>query len=194
MRYYIAGIMVFILTGCASLSQTASQEVNIERLTLQSQASTFEIIQAAASLLLTQGFSLHLVNEKIGVIETDFVPLALLAQASLSSSPPLKGQLKISLKVDSLAGKNLIQIHGFMRSNQKPYEQLVALFLLESFTQSLAHAIGTSYTPHITRELLESAIKRSSTPSHRIMRGVIAFGIIAGLIFTVSLLTGTLTP
>lgn len=203
-------LMVFSVfaAGCAgSLRPAAAPPAPLpdENAAFTVNAAPTEVLDAATVALVNSNFSIALTNERIGLLQTEFVPLASVQAAHRDSAGQAlrldRLQMRVTVTVQERAGAQLVQVKGsFQRTGRATdVDGVLARYWLERVTQDFADALGASYRPRVTDADYAGAVAqvvdaRNGAPSatgHNVVRAV---AIVAVLLFVATLVTGVLSP
>ncbi len=177
-------------SSCASLQSAEEPSSYTESTALLTDASTEKILEEAISLLMARNLPLAVVNERLGIIQTEYVPASMI-DTSLGAAGHAV-QLTFSLNVDSLLGRRRVQLRAFSRAPDRTSVQPLTRYLLDTLAAELGHRLGVPYHPRIQRKDLDPILKQLALKHQRprFQQGFIAIGVIAGTLFLVSLLSG----
>ena len=167
-------------------------------------ADPVAVLDAATVTLVNNNFTITLANERIGLLQTEYVSLARV-QAARPDSLAVEGlgalQMRVTVTVQERGGARLLQVKGSFQRTGRTTEadDLVARYWLERITQDLAAALGASYQPRITDAAYAQAVRQGEaddTPAASVAgsSAVRAIAIVAVLLFVATLVTGVFSP
>lgn len=203
-------VLVFTVfaAGCTATVRTPAAPaapLPDERATFETEAAPMDVLDAATLVLINSNFTIALANERVGLVQTEYLPLSTV-QAAWRDSLGLGlrlNRLAMRVTVSTLEqpGGHLIQVKGsFQRSGRgTEVDDLVARYWLERITQEIAARVDVSYRPHVTEATYVQAVREASAAadasnpvtSHTAVRAV---AIVAALLFAATLVTGVLNP
>lgn len=221
----VAGLLL-VATGCSALGNSP---INIldrgpdypltpsitESVAFTTTAARLDAIDAATIVLVTNNFSITLANERLGLLQTDYLSLRTLQQTQVDTvgyAPVLEQMLmKITINIDDRGEARYVQVKGtFQRvGDATQADNLIGLYWLERIAQDIADAIDARYLPQVTDHVyglaLEGQLRSNGSgngengtdadgrPSagEQVKRGITALGIVALSLFLISLLLGS---
>lgn len=192
-------LMVALLTGCASTRQQAPPPAALsERVAFTTSADRVQVVDQATAALVAHNFTITLVNERIGLLQTDYVPLTALRTAvgdSLLQHPGMADlMMRVTLNTEPGAGTTQVQMQGtFQRIGRSATgsDLLIGLYGLEQVAQDVARSLNARYIPQVTHEVYQRALHgegpMSQTPQAKLSRAMRAVGIVAAVLFAATL-------
>ena len=190
-----------LVSGCASIqlnsgpSQLPDESVSL--ITTLAQESVFD---AATLVFLNHNFAVELSNERIGVLQTDYLPLTAVEATlpdSLRAGGRIKGlEMRITLNLQERADDNLVRLRASVqRTNGRAAEadKLIARYWLEHVAFALASELDTTFHRNVSRRdyVAATETRNAAIPSSRIVRGG---AIILIALFVATLISGVLSP
>ncbi|GEM_PF-6784590 len=188
---YFLLVSAWVVSGCAGLQRTREPSSYTESTALLTDNLSREVLEEATSVLLNHNLPLAVVNERLGFIQTEYVP-AYMVDTSLTRAGNAV-QVKFSLHVDSLLGRRRTQFKAFTRALHSSYAPLITRYLLDQITAEVAQKLDVPYRPRVSRKELEPVLQRLAREQEKqphFQQGIRAIGVIAGVLFLVSLLSG----
>lgn len=200
------------LSGCTSVTlrtpePAAPAPLAVETVAFTTPAPQADVLDAATLALVANNFSITLANERLGLLQTDYLPLSnlLSAQADTLTNPALLERflIKLTLHTEDRAGVQHVQVKGtFQRVGAaRDADNLLGLYWLERITEDVADALEAPFPLRITDELYIEALGEAPTARTnqqtgrtRLQSAFIAAGFVFGALFVLTLLTGALLP
>lgn len=199
-----------LVMGCARSSRVAAPVESqpwIETVAFTAAKERIELIDAATSLLVATNFTITLANDRIGLLQTDYVPLSSVRGAMTDTLGMDAGLdelvVRVTLNADARGDATFVQIKGaFRRIAGAPSssDAIQGLYWLDRVAEKIADAAEVPYV----RQLSDSTYVRAmgSSPKKNTiqeespgMRGAIKAGaILIAVIFAVTLAVGTFGP
>lgn len=195
-----------LLAGCTAsrYGSTSVPNINhVETVAFTSMAKRVDIIDQATSVLINSNFSITLANDRIGLVQTDYVTIATIQQAiadTLKAWPDLNN---ILMKVTVSASEgDLVRVKGtFQRivGQANPTDNLIGLYWLEQIAANIAsdvdapfvHQLTDSTYAHLNEEVSANKTRSNNTG----VRGAAkAGGILLAVLFAVTLFAGAFGP
>lgn len=194
-----------LAAGCSSLGRgQAPRPLADERASFTTGAGTTEILDAATVVLVNRSFTLALVNERVGLLQTEFVPLRTLQVGApdLHAGNTYRDDLamRVTLSVERRAGEALVQVRGMFqrRGEGSEMDAVVTRYWTERIAADIAERLEAPFTPEVTEAMYVEALqgsrevaRRLSATGDHVMRAV---GIVAVVLFAATLITGVLSP
>jgi hypothetical protein len=192
-------LIMSLLTGCTSTRPSATPPAALsERVAFTTSADRVQVVDQATAALVAHNFTITLVNERIGLLQTDYVPLTALRPMvgdSLLQRPGMADLLmRVTLNTESGEGATQVQMQGtFQRLGRGPAsaDPLIGLYGLEQVAQEVARSLNARYTPQVTNEVYQRALlgggTASLTPRAHLSRAMRAVGIVAAVLFATTL-------
>lgn len=137
---------------------------NIESLGFTTYSSSNAVLDVATSVLATNNFTITLANDRLGLLQTDYLPLSTLLTTrvdTLTRGAALERLLlKITVHTEFREGAQYVQLTGaiqrFGRGTRA--DNLIGLYWLERLANDMAEGVGTAYFPQVTDEVYAAAL------------------------------------
>lgn len=199
--------MCLFAAGCSSLRPGSADEptqLTDESVAFIAAATAVRIFDATTLVLVNHNFTVALTNERLGLIQTEYVPLTAL-QATLPDTLETTGRLRglevrITLNVDERADDSLIQLRASVRrvaGTATEDDSVIARYWLEHLAARLADSLDTTFERRVTRAMYTAALRGENSaggggvPATSVVRA--AAIVIVGL-FVATLLSGVFSP
>ena len=208
---WIAGILSWslLIAGCAQPRYAATPSPvrnSVESVAFTSMADRVDIVDQATSALISSNFSITLANDRIGLVQTDYVSISTVQQAladTLARIPDLDNLLmKVAINAEQRDESVFVQIKGtFQRISGQPrtMDNLVGLYWLEQLADQIAAGVDAQYVHQLDAAtystLLEDLSTEDSKRNNTGVRGAMkAGGILVVVLFALTLLAGSFGP
>lgn len=197
-----------LVAGCSS-TRTATTPVqvdHVETVAFTSMAERVDIVDQATSALVGANFAITLANDRIGLIQSDFVPLSRVQQALADTLAPEADFSNILMRVAVNAERGdetkYVQVKGtFQRIAGTPRstDDLVGLYWLEQLTDRIATGIDAPFAHQISDstyvQLLSSSAPEMETDENPGISGALKVaGALVVILFVVELASGAFGP
>ena len=195
------------VAGCAGVNRSTQNTAPLhdENTAFSTNAELVKVLDVATVIFVNNNYSITLANERIGLLQTDYVSLGSLQTArpdSLVRTPLVNNiSMRITLNVEERAGSRMVQFRGAFQRDGRGSEadNLIARYWLERITQDIAESLDVTFRPRIALSDYAEAVKnaeaeQSGTPDFMNNNIVRAIGITALVLFTVTLITGVFSP
>lgn len=200
----VLALSLFV-AGCASTLRSAAPapvQLPDENTAFTAEVEPVRVLDAATIALVTHNFAISLTNDRIGLLQTEYLPMSSLQAARRDTLAPRLDRLRmrVTVALQERTGGQLVQIKGsYQRVGPTTgADDLIARYWLERLTQEIATNVGISYRPRITDAMYAQAaleMRRESPTAAVTSNNVVrALAIVAGLLFVVTLFSGVLTP
>jgi len=178
----------------------------VESVAFTSMADRENIVDHAISTLVAGNFSITLANERLGLIQTDYVNLANLQMALADSLAPVKDLanllMKVSVNAQSSSETVFVQVKGtFQRVDGSPKsaDNLIGLYWLEQLTHQMAQGVEAPFKHQLAdstyAQLVTEAQTTQKNKNNTGFRGAIKVGgILLAVLFAVTLAAGSFGP
>lgn len=196
------------LTGCTQMrSNVVATPMVMERVTFSTPAERTDVIDAAAATLIANNFSITMVNDRFGLLQTDYVTLTSIPGTVLDSLAHVGGldkmMMRVTINMEERAGTQHVVLKGTYQRLGKTTSQgdnLIGLYWLERVAEEIAHTLGATYVAQVSDGLYIEAMEGRVQAvggrgyQHRPVAALRAVGIVAAVIFASSLAIGTFGP
>ena len=194
-----------LLAGCSTLQRTqqAPTQLTDESVAFIAPATSVRIFDATTLVLVNHNFTVALTNERLGLIQTEYVPLTALQATlndSLSGVGRLRGlEMRVTLNVDERADDSLIQLRASVQrvsGTATEDDSVIARYWLEHLADRLANSLDVTYPRRITRAIYTAALSgtNSAGGGARSSGVVRAAAIVVVALFVATLLSGVFSP
>ncbi|GAB5521567.1 MAG: hypothetical protein RhofKO_38180 [Rhodothermales bacterium] len=195
-----------LLSGCASTGSTSSDALPPlrESVVFQTSQERMQVVDAATAILVANNFPITLANERLGLIQTGYMPLTTLlgTYADADDNAALDQlMMKVTLNTEARGDGQLVQLVGtFQRTGSSPTaDNLIGLYWLERLGESIAAETQAPFVASVSDEIYTDALagnieqmRQEEEAKFNPRRALIAAGLIIGVVFAVSLI-GTAT-
>lgn len=206
----VATIMAWsiLVAGCTS-ARTATTPVkvdHVESVAFTSMAERVDIVDQATSALIGSNFSITLANDRIGLVQSDFVPLSRVQSALADTLDPVDDFNNILMRVAVNAERGdetkYVQVKGtFQRIAGTPRttDDLVGLYWLEQLTDRIASGVDAPFTHQVSDstyvQLLNSGAPQAEAEESPGFGGALKVaGVLVIILFVVELASGAFGP
>lgn len=178
----------------------------METVAFTSTAERLDIIDRATFTLIGANFSITLANDRIGLVQTDFVSVSTVQRAiadSLAPHPDLENILiRVSVNADQRDETVFVQVKGtFQRigGDVNPADNLIGLYWLEKLASKMASEVEAQFNHQLSdstysRLILESQSIPKEQKSPGLGGAIKVGGIIVAVLFAVTLAFGAFGP
>lgn len=178
----------------------------VETVAFTSMSDRESIVDHAISTLVAGNFSITLANDRLGLIQTDYLNLASLQMAladSLDPVPDLANLLmKVSVNAQSSNETVFVQVKGtFQRTVGAPksVDNLIGLYWLEQLTNQMASGVEAPFKHQLAdstyTQLVSEAQTVAKNKNNTGFRGALKVGgILVAILFAVTLAAGSFGP
>ncbi len=208
-RYIPLVLAVVLLSGCMNTRQNSvtTPQNTTETVAFTAPHERLDVVDAATATLIANNFSITLANERLGLLQTEYLPLSALPVAyldTLNQDVDLdKILMRIAINTTVREGETLVQLKGtFQRLGPTGgvNDNLIGLYWLESVADEMARSLDADYMPQITGGLYAEAVGGTASggapadarPS--LGRSTKALGIVGIVLFSVTMLAGAFGP
>lgn len=189
--------------GCSTLQRSPqATQLTDESLAFIAPATAVRIFDATTLVLVNHNFTVALTNERLGLIQTDYVALTAL-QATLADSLESVGRLRgleirVTLNVDERADDSLVQLRASVRrvsGRATADDSVIARYWLEHLADRLSESLDADYERRVTRAMYTEALQGASSGGGAPASGVVrAAAIVMVGLFVATLLSGVFRP
>lgn len=197
-----------LVAGCTSTRPVAtpSQVDHVETVAFTSMAERVDIVDRATSALVGSNFSITLANDRIGLVQSDFVPLSRVQQAlsdTLDPEPDFSNILmRVAVNAERGDETKFVQVKGtFQRIAGSPRstDDLIGLYWLEQLTDRIASGVDAPFTHQISDStyvqlLSNSAPAEEVNESPGLSGALKVAGVLVVVLFVVELASGAFGP
>lgn len=197
-----------LVAGCTSTRpvSTPAQVDHVESVAFTSMAERVDIVDQATSALVASNFSITLANDRIGLVQSDFVPLSQVQLALADTLDPVPDFSNILMRVAVNAERGdetkYVQVKGtFQRIAGVPRstDDLVGLYWLEQLTDRIASGVDAPFTHQVSDStyvqlLASSAPEQESDESPGFSGALKVAGVLVVILFVVELASGAFGP
>ena len=187
--------------GCATLQpNSAPAQLPDETVAFISRGGAEQIFDAATLVFLNHNFSVALENDRIGILQTEYVAIPAL-QATQPDSLHVGGrieglEIRLTMNLDQRADDSLIRLRASVRrvrGRPADADNVIARYWLEHMAHQLANELDSTFEREVSRRMYLDAVRSrgAALPSSRLVR---AGAIVLIGLFVASLLSGVLSP
>lgn len=196
-----------LVAGCATPRRTVTPAVSdhVETVAFTSMADRVDIVDQATSAIISANFAITLANDRIGLVQSDFIPLSRVQSALADSLPPHPDFSNILVRVAVNAERGnetkYVQVKGtFQRISGLPRttDDLVGLYWLEQLTARMADGVDATFVHQVSdstyARLLGESAPTEEKKSPGISGALKVAGILVAVLFVVQLASGAFGP
>lgn len=201
-------IWSFFVTGCTAPRVTVAPTLadRMETVAFTSMADRVDIVDHATSALIRSNFAITLANDRIGLVQSDFVPLSRVqeALADTMAAPADFRNILMRITVNAERGDEakFVQVKGtFQRISgaARSSDQLVGLYWLEQVTKRIAADVEAPFTHQIADSTYARIVDTGTAPPTDSRRSAISgaarvAGVLFVVLFVVTLASGAFGP
>lgn len=215
-------VLGLVASGCTprqsiilapNTAQPTPTSPNIESLGFTTYASNTSVLDVATSVLASNNFTITLANDRLGLLQTDYLPLSTLLTTrvdTLTRNAALdRLLLKMTVHTEFREGAQYVQLTGAIQrvGRGTRADNLIGLYWLERLANDMAEGVGTAYFPQVTDEVYAAALAgnlelgpepgfggRNTTNQPNFRTALLGLGAIVGIIAVVTLLGNLLAP
>ncbi len=197
-----------LVAGCTAprTATTPVQVDHVETVAFTSMAERVDIVDQATSALISSNFAITLANDRIGLVQSDFVPLSRVQQALADTLDPVPDFSNILMRVAVNAERGdetkFVQVKGtFQRigGTARSTDDLIGLYWLEQLTSKIASGIDAPFSHQVSDSTYVQLLAEGSAPieedeSPGIGGAIKVVGILLAVLFVVELASGAFGP
>jgi hypothetical protein len=185
----------------------APADAGVETVAFTTDADRVTIIDVATAVSVQHDFTITLANERLGLLQTDYASISGIEamRADTGRADPALEDLyiRITVNADDRDGVRFVQIKGnFQRMNGgRAPDGLIGLYWMERLVLDIADGLDAPYSPRVSAETYQQALENVQIPSDedagrkaQLNKGLRAVGIIAAILFAVTLAAGVFAP
>jgi hypothetical protein len=198
----------FFVTGCTAPRVTIApvRADHVETVAFTSMADRVDIVDMATSALIRSNFSITLANDRIGLVQSDFIPLLRVQKAlndTLDVVPDFDNLLvRITVNAERGDEAKYVQVKGtFQRisGSVQPSDQMLGLYWLEQVAERIAADVEAPFTHQVSdstyaRLLAARGNSKEKGKRSRISGAVRVAGVLFATLFVVTLASGAFGP
>lgn len=196
-----------LVAGCATPRRSATPVVadHVETVAFTSMADRVDIVDQATSALISANFAITLANDRIGLVQSDFIPLSRV-QMALADSLPQQADfnnilLRVAINAERGNETKYVQVKGtFQRIAGQPRttDDLVGLYWLEQLTSRMADGLDAPFVHQVSdstyARLLSTSQPQEEEKSPGISGALKVVGVLVAVLFVVQLASGAFGP
>jgi len=193
-----------LLAGCAQtrVATPVPSRNHIESVAFTSTASRVDIIDQATSTLVSSNFSITLANDRIGLVQSDFVSISTVEQALADTLDFISDHdnllMRVAVNAEERDETVFVSVKGtFQRVSgaSRSTDNLIGLYWLEQLAEEMATGVDAQFTHQLSDStyvqiLGESSLAVEEPKSPGLGGAVKAGGIILAILFVVQLASG----
>lgn len=147
-----------------STQQPVPTSPNIESLGFTTYSSNTAVLDVATSVLASNNFTITLANDRLGLLQTDYLPINTLLTTrvdTLTRGAALERLLlKVTVHTEFREGAQYVQLTGAIQriGRGTRADNLIGLYWLERLANDMAQGVGTAYFPQVTDEVYAAAL------------------------------------
>lgn len=197
-----------LVAGCTAprMASTPVRVDQVESVAFTSMAERVDIVDQATSVLVRSNFAITLANDRIGLVQSDFVPLSRVQRAladTLASVPDFDNILmRVAVNAERGDETKYVQVKGtFQRISGQPKntDDLIGLYWLEQLTNRIASGVDAPFTPQVSDSTYAQLMMGNGTPddepdSPGFSGALKVAGVLVAVLFVVTLASGAFGP
>lgn len=202
-----------LVAGCAPRQAavstgTGGTGAHVETVAFTTTHDRLDVLDSATSVLVGSNFTITLANERLGLLQTDYVPLEIVQQALADSVRYSTDRLRnlvmrITINAEDRSETSYVQIKGsFQRLSGTPQvgDALIGLYWLEQVGRRVATPLDVKFVqqlPDSTYASILAAPTPTSPASQKkegVQRAAKAAGILVAVLFALTLAVGAFGP
>lgn len=199
------------MAGCVprpvAVPVSAASGTHVETIAFTTTHDRIDVLDAATSVLVSSNFTITLANERLGLMQTDYVPLSLVQDALADTIRVRNNRLndilmRITLNADPRGETTFVQVKGtFQKVTGAPVssDNLIGLYWLERVGKEMAGSLEVPYVQQLpdstyVRALGETAPATTSSRTSGVRNAARAAGILIAVLFALTLAVGAFGP
>jgi len=199
-----------LVAGCTS-SRTVTPTGAIgtdyvESVAFTSMAERVDIVDQATSTLVSANFAITLANDRIGLVQSDFIPISAVQAAVADTLDPVADLSNILMRVAINAERGdetkYVQVKGTFRriaGAARPTDDLIGLYWLEQVAAQVADGVDANFAHQLSDSTYSTLILDAAAPveeeeSPGVMGAIKVGGVILAVLFVVQLASGAFGP
>jgi hypothetical protein len=196
-----------LLSGCMQTSRsTMGTRSHNETVAFTTLSDRTDAIDVATSVLVESNFSITLANDRIGLLQTDFVALSSVRAAmedTLAVPPGLNETLmRISVNVNDNGESQFVRLKGTFQMTpgaRRDLEPLVSLYWLERVAEKVADGLKVEYKQQLSDSTYAEVVSGMQSTGSRAKKGGLGqalgvVGISIAILFAVTLAISIFSP
>ncbi|MDA0683429.1 MAG: hypothetical protein O2797_06810 [Bacteroidetes bacterium] len=197
-----------LVAGCTTTrapSSVATAE-KVETIAFTSMADRIDIVDQATSTLIRANFAITLANDRIGLVQSDYIPLSSV-QASLADTLAPVADFKnllMRVAVNAERGEEtkFVQVKGtFQRiaGVPKQTDELIGLYWLEQLASNMAEGVDAPFAHQVSDSTYQQLLGQVANPveetkSPGVGGAIKVVGVLVAVLFVVQLASGAFGP
>lgn len=196
------------VAGCTS-ARTATTPVKVDRIetvVFTSMAERVDIVDQATSTLVGANFAITLANDRIGLVQSDFVPLSRVQMAladTLARVPDFDNILmRVAVNAERGEETKYVQVKGtFQRIAGSPRntDDLIGLYWLEQLADRIATGVEAPLVHQVSDSTYAQLLANNTPPreentSPGVGGALKVAGVLVAVLFVVTLVSGAFGP
>ncbi len=208
--YRACGLLLswaLLVSGCTQTRPVSvANRSHTENVAFTTTAARTDIVDAATSVLVQDNFSLTLVNERIGLLQTGYVPLSSVRSAMVDTIGTASGLeetlMSVTVNVSENGDSRFVRLKGSFQmipGARRGLEPLVGLYWLDRVADTMAGTLDVEYKRQLSDSTYASLISGISRPEAKAKKsgftqaaGVIGLGV--AILFAITLAVSTFSP
>lgn len=199
------------IVGCAPRPvvnpRVSGASTRVETVAFTTDSSRVHVLDVATSVLIDGDFTITLANERLGLVQTDYVPLHVLRSAYPDSIEVVSGQLsellmRVTVNAEDRGDLSFVQMKGSIQrlsGADRSSDRMVGLYWLERLGKQVTDEIGVEYVQQLSDSTYAEVVSRPAGPQKGseesgARRAVRAAGIVAAVLFALTLAVGAFGP
>jgi len=213
MRPVLALVLTWslLIVGCAPrpVANTAMSgaSTRVETVAFTTDSSRVHVLDVATSVLVDGDFTITLANERLGLVQTDYIPLQVLRSAYPDSIEVAAGRLsellmRVTVNAEERGDLSFVQMKGSIQrlaGSDSPSDRMVGLYWLERLGKEVSREIGVEYVQQLPDSTYADVVQRSVQPKEGsepggARRAAKAIGVVVAVLFALTLAVGAFSP
>ncbi len=196
------------MAGCTSTrvaSPVASAE-KVETVAFTSMADRVDIVDQATSTLVRANFAITLANDRIGLVQSDYIPLSSIQSSLADTLAPVADfknlLMRVSVNAERGEDTKFVQVKGtFQRISgvSKQTDELIGLYWLEQLADRMASGVDAPFAHQVSDSTYTQLLSQVATPiesekSPGVGGAIKVVGVLLAVLFVVQLASGAFGP
>ncbi len=204
-------IWSLLIVGCAprpvANPAMSGASTRVETVAFTTDSSRVHVLDVATSVLINGDFMITLANERLGLVQTDYIPLQVLRNAYPDSIDVPVSRLsellmRVTVNAEQRGDLSFVQMKGSIQrlsGSDSPADRMVGLYWLERLGKEVSGEIGVEYVQQLSDSTYAEVVLRSPAPEEGseesgARRAAKAAGIVVAVLFALTLAVGAFSP
>jgi len=204
-------IWSLLVVGCAPRPVTnpamSGASTRVETVAFTTDSSRVHVLDVATSVLVGGDFTITLANERLGLVQTDYIPLQVLRSAYPDSIEAPAARLsellmRVTVNAEQRGDLSFVQMKGSLQrisGRDSPSDRMIGLYWLERLGREVTDEIGVEYVQQLSDSTYAEVVSRPVSPEEGseesgARRAAKAAGIVVAVLFALTLAVGAFSP